>query len=88
MGPYRDALRDLGYVEGKNIEFDVRSAQGQASRLPQLAAELVHGKVDIIVAALHRRALEIHGVSSLFLSSRRVIELIRSRSRFPSSPCP
>ena len=30
MGPYRDALRDLGCIEGENIEFDVRSAQGQS----------------------------------------------------------
>jgi len=52
MGPYREALRKLGYIEGKDIEFDVRSAQGQASRLSELAAELVRSKVDVIVAAL------------------------------------
>ena len=51
MGPFREALADLGYVEGKNIEFDVRSAQGQTNRLPELAAELVRSKVDVIVAA-------------------------------------
>ncbi len=52
MGPYREALRDLGYVEGKNIQLDIRSAQGEASRLPELAKELVDSKVDLIVAAL------------------------------------
>ena len=52
MGPYRQALRDLGYVEGKNIQIEVRSAQGQASRLPELAKELVKSKVDVIVASL------------------------------------
>ncbi|MEX2036067.1 MAG: ABC transporter substrate binding protein, partial [Xanthobacteraceae bacterium] len=52
MGPYREALRDLGYVEGKNIQFEVRSAGGKADRLPELAAELVRSKVDIIVASL------------------------------------
>jgi putative ABC transport system substrate-binding protein len=52
MGPYREMLRDLGYVEGKNIQFEVRSAQGQFSRLPELAAELVRSKVDVIVASL------------------------------------
>jgi hypothetical protein len=41
MGPYRQALRDLGYIEGKSIQFEVRSAQGQANRLPEVAAELV-----------------------------------------------
>jgi putative ABC transport system substrate-binding protein len=52
MGPYRDALRDLGYVDGKNIELEVRSAGGQANRLHELAAELVRSKVDVIVASL------------------------------------
>ena len=51
-GPYREALRDLGYIEGKNIQFEVRSAQGQVGRLPELAAELVRSKVDVIVASL------------------------------------
>lgn len=52
MGPYRETLRELGYVEGRNIEIEVRSAQGQANRLPELAADFVRGKVDIIVASL------------------------------------
>jgi putative tryptophan/tyrosine transport system substrate-binding protein len=43
------ALRELGYVEGQNIRFEFRSDQGQMSRLPELAAELVRLKVDIIV---------------------------------------
>src|SRR5579859_7477492 len=50
LGPFREALRDLGYVEGKNIQIEVRSAQSQVSRLPELAAELVRGQVDVIVA--------------------------------------
>jgi putative ABC transport system substrate-binding protein len=52
IGPYREALRDLGYVEGRTIEFEVRSAEGKADRLPELAAELVRRKVDIIMASL------------------------------------
>ena len=52
MGPYREALRDLGYVEGRNIQFEVRSAEGNAGRLAELAAGLVRGKVDIIVASV------------------------------------
>jgi putative ABC transport system substrate-binding protein len=51
MGPFREALADHGYIEGKNIEFEVRSAQGQIDHLPELAAELVRSKVDVIVAA-------------------------------------
>lgn len=50
MGPFREALRDLGYTEGKNIQVMVRSAQSQLGRLPELAAELVRSKVDVIVA--------------------------------------
>jgi putative ABC transport system substrate-binding protein len=46
---FREALRDLGYVEGQNVRFEFRSDQGQATRLPELAAELVRLKVDIIV---------------------------------------
>ncbi|HEX3992746.1 MAG TPA: ABC transporter substrate-binding protein, partial [Acetobacteraceae bacterium] len=50
MGPFREALRDLGYAEGKNIQFEVRSAQSRVARLPELAAELVRSRVDVIVA--------------------------------------
>ena len=44
-------LRELGYVEGKNISIDYRWAEGEYQRLPGLAAELVQMKVDVIVAA-------------------------------------
>jgi putative tryptophan/tyrosine transport system substrate-binding protein len=46
----RDGLRELGYVEGQNIAFEFRSAEGKLDRLPELAAELVRLKVDVIVA--------------------------------------
>ena len=45
----REGLREHGYVEGQNIEFEFRSAEGQLDRLPGLAAELVQLKVDVIV---------------------------------------
>ena len=48
---FRQGLRDLGYVEGKNIVIEWRSAEGKADRLPALATELVHLKVDLIVTA-------------------------------------
>jgi len=46
---FRQGMRELGYVEGKNIFIEWRSAEGNADRLPSLAAELVRLKVDVIV---------------------------------------
>ncbi len=46
---FRQRLRQLGYVEGKNILIEYRYAEGKRERLPDLAAELVRLKVDIIV---------------------------------------
>ena len=48
---FREGLREHGYVEGQSIVIDRRFANGNAERLPQLAAELVRLKVDVIVAA-------------------------------------
>ena len=46
---FRQGLRELGYVEGQNVAIEWRSAEGEADRLPRLAAELVRLKVDVIV---------------------------------------
>jgi putative ABC transport system substrate-binding protein len=46
---FREGLRELGYVEAKNIFIEYRSAEGKLDRLPGLAAELVRLKVEIIV---------------------------------------
>ena len=45
----RQGLRELGYIEGKNIVIEWRSAEGKLDRLPALASELVRLKVDIII---------------------------------------
>ena len=47
----RQALRELGYIEGQNIAIEYRYAEGKLDRFPELAAELVRLKVDIIVVA-------------------------------------
>jgi putative tryptophan/tyrosine transport system substrate-binding protein len=48
---FRQGLRDLGYVEGRNLVIEDRNAEGKPERLPALAAELVALKVDVIVAS-------------------------------------
>jgi len=46
---FRNALRELGYLEGQNVAFEARWAEGRVERLPALAAELVGRRVDILV---------------------------------------
>jgi putative ABC transport system substrate-binding protein len=46
-----EGLRDFGYIDGNNIHIEIRSAGGKLDRLPELAAELVRLKVDIVVAS-------------------------------------
>jgi putative ABC transport system substrate-binding protein len=48
---FRLALRELGYIEGQNIAIEYRDAEGKQDRAPELAAELVRLKVDIIVVS-------------------------------------
>ena len=48
---FRQGLRELGYVEGKNIVIEWRSAEGKLDRLPMLAGELVRLNLDVIVSA-------------------------------------
>jgi putative tryptophan/tyrosine transport system substrate-binding protein len=46
---FRESMRELGYVDGQSVRYEFRSDQGQTSRLPELAAELVRLPVDLIV---------------------------------------
>jgi hypothetical protein len=55
--PLREGLRSLGYVEGKNIVYEARFADGSPDRLPAFAAELVRLRVDAIVAQGGRSVL-------------------------------
>jgi putative tryptophan/tyrosine transport system substrate-binding protein len=51
VGPFRDALREFGYEEGRNIAIEYRWAEGHYERFPALVAELIAQKVDVIVTA-------------------------------------
>ena len=51
QGAFRQALRDLGYIEGKNITFDTKSAQGNVDLFPELARELAGANVNVMVVA-------------------------------------
>ena len=51
MESFRQGLREVGYVDGQNVVIEIRYAQGGLQQLPELAAELVHLKVDVIQAS-------------------------------------
>jgi putative ABC transport system substrate-binding protein len=51
FGAFLQGMRELGYVEGKNVVIDWRFADGRVEDLPGLAAELIQSKVDVILAA-------------------------------------
>jgi putative tryptophan/tyrosine transport system substrate-binding protein len=54
---FRQGLRDLGYVEGRNVVIETRDAEGKRERLPALAAELVALRIDVILAVSTLEAL-------------------------------
>lgn len=51
IGPFREGLRDLGYVDGRNVLIEYRWAEGKYERFPTLIAELIALKVELIVTA-------------------------------------
>jgi putative tryptophan/tyrosine transport system substrate-binding protein len=51
VGPFREGLRDLGYVEGQNILIEYRWAEGEYERFPTVTAELIALRVDVVVTA-------------------------------------
>jgi putative ABC transport system substrate-binding protein len=61
---FRQQMRQLGYVEGQNVNFEPRWAQGEDDRLPKLAAELVGLKVDLIVTGGSNAAIAAKRVTS------------------------
>jgi putative tryptophan/tyrosine transport system substrate-binding protein len=51
MEAFRQGLRDLGFIDGQNVIIELRYAQGGVQQLPELAAELVRLKIDVIQAS-------------------------------------
>ena len=64
VAPLVDGLRALGYVEGQNITIEHRWADGKFERLPELAADLVRLKVDLIVAHATQAAVAAKNATS------------------------
>jgi putative tryptophan/tyrosine transport system substrate-binding protein len=60
---FRSALRDLGYVEGRNMTLALRYGDGAPERMAPLARELVALNPDVIVAGAHSGALAVHGAT-------------------------
>jgi putative ABC transport system substrate-binding protein len=63
LDAFRQGLRELGYVEGKNFRLEVRWGEGKLERMPALAAELVRLKVDLIVAMTSPSVLAARGAT-------------------------
>jgi putative ABC transport system substrate-binding protein len=66
---FREGLRDVGYIEGKNLVIERRANEGKLDRNPALAAELVRLTVDMIVAAGSGEIRAAKEATSRFLSS-------------------
>jgi len=60
IGAFPRGMRELGYIEGKNLVIEWRFADGKYERLPELAAELVRLKVDVIVSAASQSINALH----------------------------
>ncbi len=64
VGALRAGLRDFGYIEGKNINVEIRTADGNYDQLPKLAQELVNIKVDVLVAFGAKAVMAAKGVTT------------------------
>ena len=76
---FRQGLRELGWIEGQNIAVEVRAAEGKYDRLPELAAELVRLKVDVIFASSTPAALAAkHATTTIPIVIGRVADPVGS----------
>ena len=91
----RLGLRDLGYSEGQNFVFQLRSSDGDVARLPQLATELVNSQVDVIVATftpcalaawpLHRRGDRLSEVDEVVHTVKSLTETASTLRTLPGA---
>jgi len=65
LAAFREGLKALNYIEGQNISIEYRWAEGKIERLPELAQDLVHQRVDIIVAGGSLGATAAKGATSV-----------------------
>src|SRR6266850_2299652 len=86
---FREGLRELGYVEGRNIAIERRSAEGKPERLQDLAADLVQLRVDVIVtattAATQAAQRATTTIPIVFALADEPVELDRKSTRLNSS---
>jgi len=73
MEAFRQGLRDLGYVEGRNLVIEYRDAEGEPERLPALAAQLVARTIPIVFLS-----------SPMFIGERRRLADLATRHRLPA----
>ena len=63
---FQDGLRELGYIEGKNVSFEARATQGDSTRLPKLAAEVLKSKPDLLFCISDACWRETEGIPMVF----------------------
>jgi putative ABC transport system substrate-binding protein len=64
---FRDGLKELGYLEGRNVSFEARAAKGDMARVPGLAAELVQQKPDLILCVSDSCPKEVGSIPMVFV---------------------
>jgi hypothetical protein len=83
LDAFRQGLRELGYVEGRNVMLEIRYAAGREERLAGFAVELARLKLDVIVAQSSVAAVIVFDCSRLHPSAARITELARTH-RLPA----
>ncbi len=81
---FRDAMEELGYVEGRNLLFETRGTKGDDQRFPSLIAELIATKPEVIVAETTVGALAAKRAGSAWPKSSLARDTIVAKSVVPS----